>query len=127
MKNALEAVPAGDALDAAPTTGAKNVAPATTPLNDILSRDTAVIRWGIVGTGRIARRFAQGLAHVPAARLTALWSRRSESAAAFAGDFAVKLRPRLPKSERCARTCDGAAFRASLMLRSAMPPGPRLS
>jgi len=61
MKNALEAVPAGDALDAAPTTGAKNVAPATTPLNDILSRDTAVIRWGIVGTGRIARRFAQGL------------------------------------------------------------------
>ncbi|MEZ0604560.1 Gfo/Idh/MocA family protein [Paraburkholderia sp. IW21] len=47
----------------------------------------AVIRWGIVGTGRIARRFAQGLAHVPHAQLSALWSRRTEPAMAFAEEF----------------------------------------
>ncbi|QQC64898.1 Gfo/Idh/MocA family protein [Paraburkholderia ginsengisoli] len=46
-----------------------------------------VIRWGIVGTGRIARRFAQALAHVPQARLGALWSRRAEPAQAFADEF----------------------------------------
>ncbi|MGF6656649.1 putative dehydrogenase [Paraburkholderia youngii] len=45
------------------------------------------IRWGIVGTGRIARRFAQGLAFVPRARLAALWSRRVEPAQAFADEF----------------------------------------
>ena len=49
--------------------------------------DNTVIRWGIVGTGRIARRFAQGLAHVPGARITSLWSRRNEPAAAFAAEF----------------------------------------
>jgi predicted dehydrogenase len=78
MKNALEAVPA---------TGGMNVAPATNPLDDVPAGDTAVIRWGIVGTGRIARRFAQGLAHVPAAQLRALWSRRPEPAAAFAEEY----------------------------------------
>ena len=30
-----------------------------------------MIRWGIVGTGRIARRFALGLTHVPQASLSA--------------------------------------------------------
>ncbi|MCC8401615.1 Gfo/Idh/MocA family oxidoreductase [Paraburkholderia sp. MMS20-SJTN17] len=48
---------------------------------------TREIRWGIVGTGRIARRFAQGLACVPQARLAALWSRRAQPARAFAGEF----------------------------------------
>lgn len=46
-----------------------------------------VISWGIVGTGRIARRFAQGLGYVPQARLAALWSRRAEPAQAFADEF----------------------------------------
>jgi len=46
-----------------------------------------VIRWGIVGSGRIARRFAQGLAYVPHARLHALWSRRAQPAQAFADEF----------------------------------------
>ncbi|CAG4891441.1 Gfo/Idh/MocA family protein [Paraburkholderia saeva] len=50
-------------------------------------KEDTVIRWGIVGTGRIARRFAQGLAHVPATRIDAVWSRRTEPAAAFAAEF----------------------------------------
>ena len=49
--------------------------------------DTTVIRWGIVGTGRIARRFAQSLAHVPGTQLAAVWSRRPEPATAFAQEF----------------------------------------
>ncbi|MEX3760306.1 Gfo/Idh/MocA family protein [Paraburkholderia phenoliruptrix] len=57
----------------------------STSKQDTASADT--IRWGIVGTGRIARRFAQGLAYVPRARLAALWSRGPESARAFADEF----------------------------------------
>lgn len=45
------------------------------------------IRFGIIGTGGIARRFAQGLACVPGARLAAVWSRGADKARAFAGDF----------------------------------------
>ncbi|AXE98698.1 Gfo/Idh/MocA family protein [Paraburkholderia hospita] len=44
----------------------------------------ATLRWGIVGTGRIAHRFAQSLAHVPDTRLTAVWSRRRAPAETFA-------------------------------------------
>ncbi|MDE1184013.1 Gfo/Idh/MocA family oxidoreductase [Paraburkholderia sp.] len=50
-------------------------------------KDDTVIRWGIVGTGRIARRFAQSLAHVPNAQLQAVWSRRAGPAAEFAQSF----------------------------------------
>jgi scyllo-inositol 2-dehydrogenase (NADP+) len=46
-----------------------------------------VIRWGVVGTGRIARRFAQGLAHVPNAQLAAVWSRRAGPAQAYVAEF----------------------------------------
>lgn len=45
---------------------------------------TGTIRWGIVGAGRIARRFAQGVKHVEGARVGAVWSRRGEPAAALA-------------------------------------------
>jgi predicted dehydrogenase len=50
-------------------------------------KDDTVIRWGIVGAGRIARRFAQGLAHVPNAQLASVWSRRAEPADALAREF----------------------------------------
>ena len=45
------------------------------------------IRWGILGTGRIARDFATGLRDTPDAVLAAVGSRTMDSAQAFAADF----------------------------------------
>lgn len=45
------------------------------------------IRWGILGPGKIARKFAIGLQSVPDARLMAVGSRSKERAAAFAAEF----------------------------------------
>jgi len=47
--------------------------------------DTAQpIRWGIAGPGRAAARFAEGLAAVPGAVLSAVWGRTAEKTSAFA-------------------------------------------
>jgi predicted dehydrogenase len=46
-------------------------------------------RWGILGTGTIAGKFAEGLADVPEARLAAVGSRSLEAATAFARAFHV--------------------------------------
>ncbi|GHD64931.1 Gfo/Idh/MocA family protein [Jeongeupia chitinilytica] len=46
-----------------------------------------MIRWGILGCGNIARRFAQGLGHVPDATLVAIWNRHTNKADAFAREF----------------------------------------
>jgi predicted dehydrogenase len=46
-----------------------------------------MIRWGIIGCGRIAHRFVQGLAEVPNTRLAAAWSRRDESVTAFVEQY----------------------------------------
>ncbi|MFZ6646738.1 Gfo/Idh/MocA family protein [Undibacterium sp. TJN25] len=45
---------------------------------------TTPIRWGILGTGQIARRFADALSALPDARLHAIASRQLASAQAFA-------------------------------------------
>ena len=50
------------------------------------------IRWGIMGTGRIAGDFATGLAELPDAILSAVGSRTAESAARFADRFGVPRR-----------------------------------
>lgn len=47
------------------------------------------IRWGILGTGSIAKQFARGLSVIPDAELAAVGSRTAESAAKFATEFKV--------------------------------------
>jgi predicted dehydrogenase len=47
------------------------------------------IRWGILGTGRIATAFAEGLRYLPDAELVAVGSRSSEKATAFGERFQV--------------------------------------
>lgn len=47
------------------------------------------VRWGILGTGRIAREFAAALRRLPDARLLAIGSRSSVSARRFADEFTV--------------------------------------
>ena len=49
-----------------------------------------VIRWGILGTGRIARAFATALRDIPGAELVAVASRSSASAEEFGREFEVK-------------------------------------
>lgn len=49
-----------------------------------------VIRWGILGCGKIARKFASDLQLVNDAQLVSIASRNPENGQAFATDFAVK-------------------------------------
>ena len=42
------------------------------------------IAWGMIGTGAVARRFAEGLLHVPDATLTAIWGRNTGTTEALA-------------------------------------------
>jgi predicted dehydrogenase len=53
---------------------------------------TQLIRWGILGCGRIARKFAADLRHVPDAKLVAVGSRNRVSADEFADEFRVRDR-----------------------------------
>ena len=51
-----------------------------------------VIRWGILGCGRIARKFATDLQYVRDAELIAVGSRNQSTADEFAKDFPVRFR-----------------------------------
>ncbi len=53
---------------------------------------TDKIRWGILGTGSIAKKFAKGLTVLPQAELIAVGSRTQESADRFADQFQVPHR-----------------------------------
>jgi predicted dehydrogenase len=48
------------------------------------------IRWGILGCGRIARKFASDLSLVEGAELSAVAARRMEDARAFASEFPAR-------------------------------------
>ncbi len=48
-----------------------------------------VIRWGVIGTGRIAHSFARDLATVADGRAVAVYARRLEAAQAFAGQYDI--------------------------------------
>jgi predicted dehydrogenase len=50
---------------------------------------TDAVRWGILGTGKIARAFAAALKATPGAVLAAVASRSAEGAQAFAGEFGI--------------------------------------
>lgn len=50
------------------------------------------IRWGIVGTGGIARRFAEAVNNLPGSTLAAVASRKLETANAFSDEFGVPVR-----------------------------------
>ena len=49
------------------------------------------IRWGILGTGRIARAFAEGVRNAKNAKLHAIGSRTKESAEMFAHEWKIPL------------------------------------
>src|ERR1035438_2792952 len=48
-----------------------------------------LIRWGVIGPGRAAGRFAQGLTDVESASLAAVWGRSFDRTQAFALRFQV--------------------------------------
>ncbi len=48
---------------------------------------TQITRWGIMGLGKIAQKFAESLAYVPNAKIVAVASRSKEKAAEFAQKF----------------------------------------
>lgn len=50
-----------------------------------------IIRWGILGTGWIAHKFAEGLKHVPNAKLIAIGSRNLSSAQSFATQYGAQV------------------------------------
>ena len=64
------------------------------------------IRWGIIGTGKIARAFATALKDTPGAVLTAVGSRRMDSALAFGADFALPDRACFGSYEEIANAMD---------------------
>ncbi len=47
------------------------------------------VRWGILGAGRIARKFASDIAHAPSASLKAVGARDRDRAESFANEFAI--------------------------------------
>ena len=53
---------------------------------------TDSIRWGILGTGTIARKFAEGLRFAKGAELRAVGSRSMETAVQFADQYQVPNR-----------------------------------
>ena len=61
-------------------------------MTDTTSLAGRPVRWGIIGTGKIAHHFARGLAATPEAQLVAVGSRAQATADAFGDTFGVPRR-----------------------------------
>ena len=57
------------------------------------------IRWGILGTGRIANTFAVGLSSLPDAELVAVGSRAQNTADQFGAQYNQPSRPCPPAAD----------------------------
>ena len=77
------------------------------------------MRWGIVGTGTIARLFADALARVPGARLAAVASRDPDRAAPSARPSASPASPPTPPPWR---RCPGSTSSTSRRRTTATRP-----
>ncbi len=58
-------------------------------MNSAADTNPDTIRWGVIGPGRAAARFAQGLAGVPGAALISVWGRNHNRVQAYAQRFNV--------------------------------------
>ena len=54
-------------------------------------QETKIIRWGILGLGHIAQKFAQDLASVHGTQLYSVASRSPQKASSFANQFHVPV------------------------------------
>src|SRR3954468_18868337 len=54
------------------------------------ARDGRVIRFGVIGPGRAAARFAEGVAAVEVVEIAAVWGRDAGRAAVYAERFGVR-------------------------------------
>jgi scyllo-inositol 2-dehydrogenase (NADP+) len=52
-----------------------------------MDKKTMNLKWGIIGCGRIAHRFVQGLREVPGTSLVSVWSRRAETVDSFVAQY----------------------------------------
>lgn len=57
-----------------------------------MTSDRAQVRWGILGTGRIARAFARGLTFSATGKLMAVGSRQQSTAESFGEEFSLERR-----------------------------------
>ena len=54
-----------------------------------MSHREPIIRWGIIGAGRIAKTFATDINHAPHASLNAIAARQPAPAQVFADEFSI--------------------------------------
>jgi predicted dehydrogenase len=60
---------------------------------DVTKHAKRTIAWGILGTGAVAQRFAQGIAFVPESKLVSIWGRNGQAAATLAGQTNAQACP----------------------------------
>src|ERR1035437_1996780 len=60
---------------------------------DVSELAKRTIAWGILGTGAVALRFAQGLSLVPESKLVSIWGRNGQATATLAGQTNARACP----------------------------------